>query len=376
MPLVNDGAMLPMIGGPLNSRGSPWRSRNSSRAVSRFEDLDTRLSHQELTTEALLDRANRIKDEVTTSLGLTQGTWEEERHARKMLQEHIHAIAEVVRNLTRDVHTLEKQLMMKDQVYTGTQTAVTNLEMHHVAGLTDLRGRVVRCDTAISQLSADLKLCTDSIKSLGHERQQQETRIMSRLQRVDDRLNAFATQLEKSDVQNQLKIQHLEGDTSQQVMSVDSTTKSMVEKLKFSFESYKLAEANERMKMEERLQLFVGQTSASWEKKLTQLEKELLENISELNLKIEATEEEIKKEKFRNSAANESLQVSMAKRLETSVLQQHDEMVRLKRETHEGFITIRDTIENMKQVMDGRRRLLEEQLQKDIRNLHKMVVLI
>lgn len=66
----------------------------------------------------------------------------------------------------------------------------------------------------------------------------------------------------------------------------------------------------------------------------------------------------------------------MAKRLETSVLQQHDEMVRLKRETHEGFITIRDTIENMKQVMDGRRRLLEEQLQKDIRNLHKMVVLI
>ena len=104
MPLVNDGTMLPMIGGPLNGRGSPWRSRNSSRAVSRFEDLDTRLSHQELTTEALLDRANRIKDEVTTSLGLTQGTWEEERHARKMLQEHIHAIAEVVRNLTRDVH--------------------------------------------------------------------------------------------------------------------------------------------------------------------------------------------------------------------------------------------------------------------------------
>ena len=84
--------------------------------------------------------------------------------------------------------TLEKQLMMKDQVYTGTQTAVTNLEMHHVAGLTDLRGRVVRCDTAISQLSADLKFCTDSIKSLGHERQQQETRIMSRLQRVDDRV--------------------------------------------------------------------------------------------------------------------------------------------------------------------------------------------
>ena len=72
--------------------------------MSNFDDLDVRLSHQEMTTEALVDRANRIKDEVTSTLNLTQGTWEEERHARKVLQEHIHAITEVVRNLSRDVH--------------------------------------------------------------------------------------------------------------------------------------------------------------------------------------------------------------------------------------------------------------------------------
>lgn len=377
MPLVNDGALLPMIGGPLPGRGSPWRnSRNGSRAASHFEDLDARMSHQEMTTEALVDRANRIKDEVSTTLNLTQGTWEEERHARKMLQEHIHAITDVVRNLSRDVHSLEKQLLVKEHAYSGTQTAVTNLEMHHVAGLTDLRGRVVRCDTAISQLSTDLKFCLDSIKSLHHEQQQQETKVMARFQRVDDRLNAFATQLEKSEVQNQLKIQHLEGDTNQQLMSVDSTTKSMVEQLKFSFDSYRISEANERVKLEERLQLYIGQTSTSWEKKLTRLEKELLEKISELSQKIEATEEEIKKDKFRNSTANESLEMTLTKRLESAMLKQRDETSRLKRETHEGFITIRDTIENMKQVMDGKRRLLEEKLQKDIRNLHKMVVLI
>ena len=44
-----------------------------------------------------------MRDEVTTSLSVTQGTWEEERHARKMLQEHIHAITDVVRKLSRDV---------------------------------------------------------------------------------------------------------------------------------------------------------------------------------------------------------------------------------------------------------------------------------
>ena len=69
-------------------------------------------------------------------------------------------------------------------------------------------------------------------------------------------------------MQNQMKIQHLEGDTNQQLMSVDSTTKSMVEQLKFSFDSYRVSEANERVKLEERLQLYMGQTSTSWDKKL------------------------------------------------------------------------------------------------------------
>ena len=62
--------------------------------------------------------------------------------------------------------------------------------------------------------------------------------------------------------------------------------------------------------------------------------------------------------------------------LESVLRQQDDEVSRLKRETHEGFITIRDSIENMKQVVDGKRRLLGEQLQRDMRNLQKMVVLI
>ena len=74
-------------------------------------------------------------------------------------------------------------------------------------------------------------------------------------------------QLEKSEVQNETKIQHLEGSTSQQVTSVEASTKAMVDQIKFSFENYKLSEAHERMKLEERLQLFVGQTTASWEKK-------------------------------------------------------------------------------------------------------------
>ena len=49
---------------------------------------------------------------------------------------------------------------------------------------------------------------------------------------------------------------------------------------------------------------------------------------------------------------------------------------RLKKECREGFSTVHESITNMKQVMDGKRKLLEEQLRKEIGQIRKMVVLI
>ena len=47
--------------------------------------------------------------------------------------------------------SLEGEIKQKETVIGGTQDNVKTLEMHHVAGLTDVRGRVARCDAAIAR---------------------------------------------------------------------------------------------------------------------------------------------------------------------------------------------------------------------------------
>ena len=47
--------------------------------------------------------------------------------------------------------SIEGDIKQKDTALGGTQDNVKNLEMHHVTGLTDVRGRVARCDGAISR---------------------------------------------------------------------------------------------------------------------------------------------------------------------------------------------------------------------------------
>ena len=55
---------------------------------------------------------------------------------------------------------------------------------------------------------------------------------------------------------------------------------------------------------------------------------------------------------------------------------QQAEIQRLKSECREGFVTVHESITNMKQVMEGKRKLLEEQIRKEISQIRKMVVLI
>ena len=124
----------------------------------------------------------QIKEDIIDNLNITHSTWQEEKRNRELLQEHIRTITDVVRKLNRDItvlpfsnessivydiscgaisfsvlwthflaKVLENEIKQKDNVIGGTQSNVKALEMNHVAGLTDLRGRVARADASISR---------------------------------------------------------------------------------------------------------------------------------------------------------------------------------------------------------------------------------
>ena len=74
-----------------------------SRGPSRLDLLEERLQQQEKNTQGLVERAFRTKEDVIESLNFTHGTWQEEKHARNMLQEHIRTITAVVNRLNSDI---------------------------------------------------------------------------------------------------------------------------------------------------------------------------------------------------------------------------------------------------------------------------------
>jgi len=60
--------------------------------------------------------------------------------------------------------------------------------------------------------------------------------------------------------------------------------------------------------------------------------------------------------------------------LESTVQQHSDQLTCLKRETRVGFTSLHDSVEELKQVVEARRQLLEQQLRREIRATYAKLV--
>ncbi|CAG5135113.1 unnamed protein product [Candidula unifasciata] len=346
----------------------------------RIESLEDRLAmnnkHTVFCIQALIDRAFKIKEEVVESLNYTQGTWNEEKQARGLLQEHIRTITSVVNKLNADIAALESSIKSRDTAHVGTNNAVKHLEVHHVQTLTDLRGRIVRCDSSISKLSADIRVCFESIKQLSHQQQEMQNRMMDRVHGLEAQLVTLNSNIERINGESRMKLQHLEGDTNTQMSMIDAKTRQLIEDLKTNLTTMQTAFETERERIEQRLLVAIEKIEGNNDLSLEKLMKKIDEGRYLTDARITKLEESLNESRMYVNDAQSSLEAKLLAKMDKTINRHTEEIAKLKRECREGFSTVHESISNMKTVMEGKRKLLEDQLRKEIGQLRKMIVLV
>ncbi|XP_013061571.2 protein FAM81A-like [Biomphalaria glabrata] len=343
---------------------------------SRIDSIEDRLSMQERNTQALIDKAFKIKEDVIESLNFTQGSWNEEKQARALLQEHIRTITSVVNKLNGDIAALESSIKNRDTAHVTTNNAVKNLEVHHVQSLTDLRGRIVRCDSSISKLSADVRSCFESIKQLSHQQQEIQSRMMDRMHGIEAQLVALNSNIERSHGESRLKIQHLEGDTNTQMSMIDAKTRQLIDDLKANLITMQSTFDTERERLEQRLLSAVDKAEANNDLTVEKIMKKIDDGQYVTDARIIKLEASLLESRTYFDNTQSSSDGKYLAKLEKTVYRHTEEIAKLKKECREGFSTVHESISNMKTVVEGKRKLLEDQLRKEIGQLRKMVVLV
>jgi len=134
------------------------RSRKTKKKIN---NLENRITQQESTSKSLLNKSYELEAELLNKRNSDVMS----SRLQQQWEDHLRDVTDEVRSLNKDVAQLRNELMIRDQTEAESfeqqqqQTGATK------AGVADLRGRVVRCDSSIAQLASELRRLNTSVGS-------------------------------------------------------------------------------------------------------------------------------------------------------------------------------------------------------------------
>ncbi|KAF0033386.1 hypothetical protein F2P81_013452 [Scophthalmus maximus] len=290
--------------------------------IRRPDVLEGGLGSQERTLAVLLEQAFAIKEEVAAGLQSTKGSVQVEALSRKLLESHILTVTHIVKQLSRDIQALQRQIALRDSVSSGTTLAVQSLDQKNMAGIGDLRGRVARMSGGLKEAKEQtdsLRCWTDHQLYSSHQTLAQSNRqLRSQLQ---DKMVA--------------PIVYVEYGVSMQFCFLFLT----------GFRFFLMAPPGRN--------------------------KCLLEAESRLAAQLRALEARAERDRADRSQADQlkRSETKLSKRMSSLESSLHRELQLLKQEYDKGFRSVHDAIESLRQIGDIKSRLDKEKLQQDTRHL-------
>ncbi|KAH1183923.1 hypothetical protein KIL84_014539 [Mauremys mutica] len=190
-----------------------------------------------------------------------------DRLARQLLEEHIRNITAIVRQLNRDIETLQEQIRVRDNLSYGTNSTLKSLEMRQLSGLGDLRGRVARCDAGLARLSAEHKITYERLQSLSKDQQASKMILESKIKEAEIQISYLLSRVEQSIMQQEAKLKIAYKESNQQLHLLDVKLKGAVEELSSQILSARSWLEQEHERIEKELLQKIDQFSLAFKEK-------------------------------------------------------------------------------------------------------------
>nr|XP_027783304.1 protein FAM81B [Marmota flaviventris] len=334
--------------------------------------LEDRLNNQERTIAFLLEQAFRIKEDISSCLQGTHGFRKEESLARKLLESHIQTITSIVKKLNQNIEVLEDQIRTRDQVTTGTNFAVQDLNIKHLQGVGDLRGRVARCDSSIMKLSGDIHFIRNEYRQM--EKSIQD--LLSALETVSKNLDMKVMQLlgkiESSTSEQTSNLKMIQGDYRHEMNLLEFKFNSLSNNLYEELENNQKWAQSEFIKHRKDHLSHTNECLMVLQEKLEKSENKMEEKMLQLSSKLEnfinsqKQEAELNKVKF--------VENKLSKKM--SQMEKHvwGELEKMQNEYQSGFKSIHDSLNSLQQIQKTKMDLEKYKVQKDIKKLKRKIV--
>ncbi|KAF7256973.1 Subfamily M23B non-peptidase ue (M23 family) [Paragonimus skrjabini miyazakii] len=338
--------------------------------------LEWRIGVQESITVGLLEKISLLKGEMLEQLKYAKQIERQQTNQRDALRQELQGLAENLVSINKEVQTFEENVRDKWKTVNAAAITLRNLENHHVSSLSDVRNRITRGDQAISTLAQKVNQIEDEIRALCdmHKRDVQE--IHSHLKAHEQKNVELSTEIDRSSHQMNLAVQRTQDEFHKQLIDVERRLMNQVTETHQEIHTLSAQCLNERHRLENKLSDNMNSMFSALEHRIAEQKDDEAKLGDELVARMDETEKEV--EQFKQQVLRTFKEVeTRMNRMADEVCDNHrGTMDAIRDELRQGFATAHDTIQNMKSVLESKMRISEENLQLELGQLRKLVVLV
>jgi len=232
--------------------------------------------------------------------------------------------------------------------------------------VSDLRGRVVRCDTSIAQLANEVR----AINSANHqdvERMQQQSALnIEKSRAVEENIVSLSRRMERLLNDQEGRIERVEGSSNIQLETIDLRIKGIVDDIRITVESHRKWNENERQRIEQQILNLVELNNLNIQTKQESFESKISERMDKLQRSIDESKEDIKSCRLEIVKNNKNDEIF--ERMEVLSRRMELDVKKLKKEYREGFESVRESINATNRLTDTKLKLFKENVGRDLRN--------
>lgn len=320
--------------------------------------------------EALLKQVLSNKDNMMANLAQTQATEWNDR-TRELLQQHIRYIVAIIQRLNLDIEGILSELHGRDIAVIGTNKAVNKLEVHHVTMLQDLRGRIVRCDTAIAKHTKDIAYLMDEIRRLENALHLTRERLAADIHRVEAEVMAMTGELERQSTEQRSELTHLRSDALHRLSMLEDKQRANMAEMRGALEDNKGNIDHHLDRMEAKFKAMIDKATAGWGDLMGQVDRQIEQSLMTILARLNKLEEQSAVDKQRFKQMQHNIENQIMATIQDSLHYNDAELARAKLEFRKGFTELQESLTNMKRVVEGRRQLMGNQMSKEIGQVKK-----
>ncbi|CAF1225591.1 unnamed protein product [Rotaria magnacalcarata] len=289
--------------------------------------------------------------------------------------DQVQVLSAVCKKLNNDIEALANQTSIRESAI-GKLDANQQVYDEQLRQLNmDLQIKLSKNDNIQQKLQADIEQMSHGLRDVLNSQQDTNRSNIQRYQELKLEISTLSQRVDRIFSEQQIVLRTFETDTARALSTADSRSRAFVDELRSQIFQSKSQEDSERERAEQKMNQKLDDIKRSLEK-YERLDKKIDDALHQFERKTATLEDHYRRAISDLTRNNESVEQTVYKRFDEKYQKTMANLEKVKKEMRTCFESLEGSVKTLQRITDGRIKVTEEKLDKEIEKLRSMIVLI